>query len=180
MNRVKSRILGLMSIPRRMWRSRGFGIHSPFAFDFITRTLYERAGFYAYELIDCESATPRIKNDARTVYRIALRLRHEKLSVTGKVHPLISKAAGLAFPEVPATTRRGTLLVVGADADIDGNTLAELLAGGGSVILTAPYEDNNQLLRFIIGQTDSGMVFTTRRLSVTTGAGRLPKQCFEI
>lgn len=33
---------------RRLKRSRGFGVHSPFAFHFICRTLGERAPYYAY------------------------------------------------------------------------------------------------------------------------------------
>ena len=36
---------------RRLKRSRGFGVHSPFAFHFICRTLGERAPYYAYEAI---------------------------------------------------------------------------------------------------------------------------------
>ncbi|MCC8038328.1 MAG: hypothetical protein LIP02_09390 [Bacteroidales bacterium] len=45
---------------RRYNRSKGFGIHSPFAFRFVQRVLSERAGYYAYEDIDFRRDQARI------------------------------------------------------------------------------------------------------------------------
>lgn len=39
---------------RRYNRSKGFGIHSPFAFNFVLRVLRERCPYYAYDLIDAK------------------------------------------------------------------------------------------------------------------------------
>lgn len=38
--------------PLRWWRTRGFGIHSPFAFGFVNEIARERYGYYAYPAID--------------------------------------------------------------------------------------------------------------------------------
>ena len=39
----------LFEYPKMLWRSRGYGVHSPFAFDFITKVIGEKdARYYAY------------------------------------------------------------------------------------------------------------------------------------
>ncbi len=60
---------------RRYNRSKGFGIHSPFAFRFVQRVLSERAGYYAYEDIDFR------RNQAKIMAR-----------ESGKKHPRIISA----------------------------------------------------------------------------------------
>ena len=56
-----SRLRRYLTAPRRFNRSRGFGIHSPFAFDFVTSTLRERYRYYAYaDLADVRSHARRL------------------------------------------------------------------------------------------------------------------------
>ena len=43
------RLRKLLSLFRRIGNRRGYGIHSPFAFSFVTGVIYERGEFYAYE-----------------------------------------------------------------------------------------------------------------------------------
>ena len=38
-----------LSLCRRVPNRRGYGIHSPFAFGFVTGVIYERGEFYAYD-----------------------------------------------------------------------------------------------------------------------------------
>ncbi len=53
MKRLTRRFSNLVKWPRRYRTSRGFGVHSPFAFEFITRVLRDRdAYYYAYPEID--------------------------------------------------------------------------------------------------------------------------------
>lgn len=53
MKRMTSRLRNALRWPRRYRTSRGFGVHSPFAFEFITRVLRDReAYYYAYPEID--------------------------------------------------------------------------------------------------------------------------------
>ena len=37
---------------QRFWRSKGFGVHSPFAFYFITNVMRQKYHYYAYESIE--------------------------------------------------------------------------------------------------------------------------------
>ena len=53
MRRLTRRIREIARWPRRYRTSSGFGVHSPFAFDFITKVLRDReAYYYAYPEID--------------------------------------------------------------------------------------------------------------------------------
>ena len=56
---------------KRQRTSRGFGIHSPFAYDFVVNVLRERYMYYAYNLIK--------ENDYRLIYRIALKFRPSQI-----------------------------------------------------------------------------------------------------
>lgn len=55
-----SRLRRYLSAPRRYNRSKGFGIHSPFAFDFVTSTLRERCRYYAYADLETTRAEARL------------------------------------------------------------------------------------------------------------------------
>ncbi|MCM1021663.1 MAG: hypothetical protein NC343_05140 [Muribaculum sp.] len=48
--------------PLRMWRGRGFGIHSPFAFYFVNDVVRERYAYYAYDRIDAIARDVRAEN----------------------------------------------------------------------------------------------------------------------
>ena len=43
----------LLKAPLRWWRSRGFGIHSPFAYCFVDEVVIDRHAYYAYEPLRC-------------------------------------------------------------------------------------------------------------------------------
>lgn len=64
------RIRKLLSLCRRIGNRRGYGIHSPFGFSFVTGVIYERGEFYAYEELR------EMRNDGQ--YRI-LREKDERL-----------------------------------------------------------------------------------------------------
>ncbi len=63
MRRYRRKLKGLLKLPRRYRTSRGFGVHSPFAFSFITQVIRDHeAYYYAYPEID--SLCAKTKRDA--------------------------------------------------------------------------------------------------------------------
>ncbi len=85
-----SDLLYCRKAPLRWWRTRGFGIHSPFAFGFVNEIARERYAYYAYPAIDsiCKRIGKELRNNrrgemschclsargARCLFRIAARL----------------------------------------------------------------------------------------------------------
>lgn len=73
----------------KRWRhGRGFGIHSPFAFDFITRTLRERLPYYGYDDIDAAVASSAARQSLserclRLIFRIAVRFNPSSVAILG-------------------------------------------------------------------------------------------------
>ena len=65
---------------RRFRHRCGYGVHSPFAFDLITRVIYERLPYYGYEYLDqcCKNFTSSSGGSAsRKVCRLLFRLANE-------------------------------------------------------------------------------------------------------
>lgn len=73
----------LLAFPPRLWRwlvrfrhRCGYGIHSPFAFNFVTGVIYERGQYYAYNLLSSiccpRNERPALRRrDLRLLFRIA-------------------------------------------------------------------------------------------------------------
>lgn len=104
------RILPRIADAYRRWRhTRGFGVHSPFAYAIVTEALYPRRG-YAYYLENdarLESPSPGESGRARAIYRLCIFLRQRHASPL-KVH---------LMPEAPKCYRMAVRL---AGAHITG------------------------------------------------------------
>lgn len=72
----------------RLWRSRGHGVHSPFAYRFIREVLCERQPYYAYEHIPSPAQ--------RLLYRVAVFLQPREIAGLGGAD---ISAALMAKPE---------------------------------------------------------------------------------
>lgn len=77
---------------RRYNRSRGFGIHSPFAFHFVTSVLGERSPFYAYAVIGA------LRQEAASGAR-ALHRRHPRM-ISLKNARMLHRVACACCPDV--------------------------------------------------------------------------------
>lgn len=81
---------------------RGFGIHSPFAYRFITETLHQEHAYYAYSRLSTA--------DERLLFRIVLALRPASVALVDT--PALRKAVKFAMPSVRFTTPEHAELVV--------------------------------------------------------------------
>ncbi len=67
---------------RRFRHRCGYGVHSPFAFQFITEVLYERGAYYAYRQLDLQ-----LPAFVRLLRLRPLKLLHMLFRVANYVHP---------------------------------------------------------------------------------------------
>lgn len=88
---------------RRFRHSKGFGVHSPFAYALITEALYPSRGYMYYLESDprLESAAPADSRRTRALYRVCLFLRNSlcpvpRIYIFGEAPQSFAKAARLA------------------------------------------------------------------------------------
>ena len=167
---MKKRLKTLLSIPLRAWRSRGFGVHSPFAFSFITGVLRCPHGYYAYSAIGPSAA-------ARRLYRIIIDLAPEKVIVTGPLSDPLAVAVSLAAAEAKAAPCRPKLAVVPPDAIVGIAYLRSILAAGGAVVFTDIRTPRSA--EILTETAPCGMTFAGLRQAVIVG-GKLPRQKFPL
>lgn len=86
-----------MDLISRFRTTRGFGVHSPFAYRFITGVLTERdALYYAYDCIDPVASGRRDLLSARLIYRVGIFFSGRPVAVAGDTTPAGSLALDMA------------------------------------------------------------------------------------
>ena len=166
----------------KRWRhGRGFGIHSPFAYDFTIRTLRERLPYYGYDDIDGALAsgdTHFSSRQLRLIFRIAVRFNPSRVAIIGGEddHALTAALKALrtniAITDDPAGAN---FIIVNADSDLClGKEKAVLLfpdaKRGASATLERVWQQVNRGMRF-----DNG-----RGFSIIVADPKLPRQQFDI
>lgn len=177
----------------RLRRSRGFGIHSPFAFDLVLRTLRECAPYYAYadldrlrrEATDSREGHGRVPSaaDLRLLVRLVARFRPRRVLVSDDPTGLLAAAVTLADDRItlghgdePAdmvilTGRGDTPAAVDAARDA-------VMRGGVALLLDRRHSPD--AARHITDPMRRGMTFTSRHKLLAVGDPRLPRQNFDI
>lgn len=109
----------------KCWRhGRGYGVHSPFAFDLITRTLRERLPYYAYEYIDASCRgldnTSLSPSKIRLLFRLIVRFKPEAVAIIGELNSNAERVAvKAAYSHIPigSDPKAATLVFVNDDCD---------------------------------------------------------------
>lgn len=160
------------------WRhGKGFGIHSPFAFDFLRSELRPPRG-YAYYKYDRLPHSDTYGDDTlRLLFRILLRLRPGRVCIEGGDLAL-SDTVLLACPGVRfASATESDMLIVAHDTDpIAADRHAHLL-------ILPPYtRAKMRLWRSRLRSARRGMSFGSRhsRALVFVANPKLPRQDFDI
>lgn len=150
----------------RRWKcSRGFGVHSPFAYSFIVDVLRERRyGYYAYDLLPDDEAV-------RLWFRIVCRFQPRAVAVEDPAHgDEMREAARMASPG--CSFRRDASFRYIADC-----TALEL-APGDVVVARRISRD---VLQRAFGSLDCGMCFTNvDGGAVVAALPHLPHQQFDL
>ncbi len=180
----------LLEVLRRRSRRRGFGVHSPFAYRYITEVVAQRYSYYAYDDIAinwCKNGSGDRRmpeSEARLLFRIAC---HQQADVALYLNPTTEQhfiPLMLAKPSTQIDGSDGATLAVadgiyGAD---DIAALKRVVESGGVVVLRnmADVESGTAKAYEIVKQTGFGMSFTDGRTAVYVGKSYLPRQDFEL
>lgn len=190
---MKSLRLYLTSF-NRYRRSRGFGVHSPFAYYFIKRVIKERWAYYAYTYIDAAASESGMSRDAaRLLFRVANYFNPSSMLVIGDG----DKAAVTALKSVSTKTKvtvtdadgacdmTGCPFIYveasGASARLD-RMLGDVINNGGTVVIDGMTRDNeaHRLLDTIEAGMTRGMTFTNGTTAIIAGDKKLPRQRFSL
>lgn len=167
-------------VPRRVkrwWRSRGHGVHSPFAFRFITMVLRGRGVYYASSEL---SAMP----DARW-HRLLFRLVCE-------LEPTGVSARALTAHELRAVALADSRVRVVDEADgadkPDGPNKPNrankpdicMRLSAGDVMIVRDIAAEAECWRGLCDGLSAGMTFTNGRIGIAVSRPDLPRQDFEI
>lgn len=161
--------------PSRMRRSRGFGIHSPFAYDLVQNTLRERLPYYIYDVID--KMQPCHRRNLRLLVRLVCRLRPAACLVAGEIAPEAERVITCADSRVAFTAAADAdMLIVGRGADVEPGEAAACLGRGGTVVLF----DKSALPELAAMLPGNAMTFSNGRIVIAAGRRDLPRQSFEL
>lgn len=145
------RLRKLLSLCRRIGNRRGYGIHSPFAFSFVTGVIYERGEFYAYEGLremrnDGQHRGLREK-DERLLLRIANFHRPKKGILLGNPDDTTRWALAAGCKEcrwgddAEAATSADMLYAASGSWEKNTSRLVETVPAKALIILHKPYAD---------------------------------------
>lgn len=167
-----------LKAPARWRHSRGFGIHSPFAYDLIVNTLRERRyGYYLYADIDAghrdHSAVLKL------IVRLLCRQHPTSVNATGSLAGVVTRLARLVDSTIdtdPADAPDMYIVTPGnPDPAVESKARATI-AAGGMVIITR----ERQYSRLAAAMTGNAMTFSNRLTFIAAGRPDLPRQHHDI
>lgn len=158
----------------RNWRhGRGFGVHSPWAFNIIDTVLHEKSAYYNYPRINALAGAGR-KRAARAVFRLLIHFRPSSVTVFGgdEWHG-INALAG-------ASDAKGQRLAIVDNPDTAPEDVLEAVGEHGAIILlhdrTNASEAFLDALRAVLPQDHGMIVDSIRTLAVINLRADLPHQ----
>lgn len=158
------------SIPLRAWRLRGFGIHSPYAYSFVTTVLRHTESYYAYPAIGSSRHNKRL-------FRVILALAPADVVRSGPLSDGQHAAIGAALAGIAAPLCHKAV-IVSPEAIVGIAYLKRILADGGAVVFTDLRDTVNAEIFTQIAPC--GMTFQGLRMAVITGNSKLPRQRFQV
>ncbi len=160
------------------WRhGKGFGVHSPFAFDFLRSELRAPRGYAYYDYDSLPESDIYSRDTMRLLYRVLLRLRPQRICITGcdrALADIVSRACPYARQ---ASVTEADMLIVANEKDaIAAQSQAHLL-------ILPPYgRTKMRLWHSKLRSAQRGMSFGCRhsRALIFVANPKLPRQDFDI
>lgn len=182
-SRIYRRIPGFRPL-KRAWRSRGFGIHSPFAFRFVTRVLREDGEYYAYRELRRIAHSGARFADLSLLFRIICCFSPSEVGVFGGLSVQARKAIALAdsrvrIVDMPAVGLTPQMLYVagGSDREAVIEAVGRVFGKEGVVIC---HEVPSDMLAELKALLTSGMTFSNATSTILISRHDLSRQDFEV
>lgn len=182
-----------MIVWSKLRRSHGFGIHSPFAFDLVLRTLRERTPYYAYaDISRLRHEAPRRRglpreSDLKLIVRLVARFQPEGVGIGADPSGLIGDAVRLADGRTEVMEYAGScddapdmVILSGRGDSPEAVSAAVRAVAAGGVALLLDRRRSPETARAITEPMEVGMTFVSRHKLLAVGATHLPRQNFEI
>ncbi len=147
----------------RWWRSKGHGIHSPYAYRMVTEVLPERGRYYAYDRIERLPDSRRLKLIFRLVCEFMPTTVHAP-GITGTAKEVIL----LADPRVRFTDNP-------TEADLLIGIMPTELREGQAAVMRIPGDKWDHYKKTLT----RGMTFSNGSIRIAVNRHGLPRQDFE-
>lgn len=157
-------------------RSRGFGVHSPFAFDLLSNTLHEPKGYAYYPDGDID------KNPVlRLIMRLVARFTPRRVMVSDDPDGLISRAVARADSRVSLTGDAPDMVILSGSNDSPQavDSALEAIKTGG-VVFIINRRKVPDIARLLKKNMTRGMTFYSRHKLLIVAAPHLPRRDYEI
>ena len=160
----------LLTAFTRLRHSRGFGIHSPFAFRFVTEVLCQKLPYYAYAEIGRDRRL-------RLLYRLMAEFRPARVAIYSSTPAPLEATVRRASAKATLSHSKPQF-VVADDLDADPESYLRLLADGAhALILNA----SPSLRPRIAAALSAGMIFDNGHGTLVVASHRhLPRQDFDV
>ncbi|MBD5260184.1 MAG: hypothetical protein HDS46_05280 [Bacteroides sp.] len=170
------RVLGA---PRRWASRRGFGIHSPFAFDFVRRVIASHCHYYCYDrLARLAKVSTLSAPTLRLLFRLALFFRPQTFAVAGAEARVIARAVAEGSPTALDAGNGGAdmLIVSGPVSELQ---LRQTIEREG-VIVVLDLRNNRRAMDTVWRMSRHGMLFRGSTKAVFVAHAHLPHQAFSV
>ncbi len=164
---------------KRWWRSKGFGIHSPFAFYFVTRVLRERLPYYAYADIDRMCAHSAVRSrELKLLFRVACYFNPSDVMLAASVPSELADTLLLADSRVNISSVPAEFQCYygGIPNQEFWKLTAPVIRDGGVIVM---FHSEPWMLS-LTERMNYGMTFTDGSTLIIVVRHDLPRQDFEI
>ena len=154
---------------RRWWRSRGHGVHSPFAYRFIRGVLREQGHYYNYSEIDSLGGDTHWH---RLLFRLVCEFEPEQLLATH-----------LSVDERTVIRLADSRVSMPPDVPLPDNLPADVLEMRGKVTVAMVIRDissDSHRWANLLESLRAGMTFTNGTVGIVVERPGLPRQDFRI
>lgn len=168
---------------KRLRHSKGFGIHSPFAFMLVNEIINCRCRYYGYDDIELYIDSMKGRKQrrlARLLIRLVGRISFKKFIVIGKADDVLIKAVEIADSRVEI--ERGveevlssSLIYVTELCDADEDLSASMQVDGNVFVFDGLYDSElRKQYEYLVSECRHGVVFEDCDMSIVFVRNHLP------